>query len=296
MKVMSSNTLFGGETRFAALLAIYAAERPDLLVLQEGIDWGDRELSAVAEAVGVPFDEQHTFLAEASPRPSGRRFHLGLISRVPLRSALAHNDGFGHALIEATLPLSADATLEGPEITLFGAHFVATNDDARLREVEVFAELLAQRRAAGRAAHALLVGDLNALSRHDPYPADLEDQFRAAAIRKYGEPPRFDVMDRVFSLGFVDTLGLAEGWRPSQRAGTAGAPRTTSDAGVDQPWVTARRGPSHARVDTRTDYVLVSSSMRSWVRGSGVIDVGDASDHHAIFATVEAPRDETRSG
>jgi hypothetical protein len=36
--------------------------------------------------------------------------------------------------------------------------------------------------------------------------------------------------------------------------------------------------------------------MRSWVRGSGVIDVGDASDHHAIFATVEAPRDETRSG
>jgi exodeoxyribonuclease III len=275
MKVMSSNTLFGGEARLGALLAIYEAERPDLLVIQEGVDWGDAELSAVAAAMGVPFDERHAFLAHASPRPSGRRFHLAVISRPPLRSVLVHNEGFGHALIETTFPLEHTDGATGPEITLFGAHFVATNDDARLREVEALGRLLQQRQAEGRSPHTVLAGDLNALSRHDPYPADLEEQFRAAAIQKYGQPPRFDVMDRVFELGFIDTLRVR------------GADSDRADGPAASDWVTARRGPAHARVDTRTDYVLVSSSLQPWVRSSGVIDVNDASDHQAIFAVLD---------
>lgn len=270
---MSSNTLFGGQTRFDALLEIYAAERPDLLVLQEGVDWCDRQLAAIAEAIEVPFDRDHTLLAHASLRPSGRRFHLAIVSRPTLHAATFHNDGFGHALIEATFTAHPRGAAEPATFTLFGAHFVATNDDARLLEVAALGALLERRRGAGLAENCLLVGDLNALSRHDPYPADFMEQLQAASIRKYGSPPRFDVMDRVFELGFVDTLDLPNPSRTDEPS----------------PWVTARRGPPHARVDTRTDYVLVSANMRErgWVCGSGIVDVGDASDHHAIFALLD---------
>jgi exodeoxyribonuclease-3 len=162
---------------------------------------------------------------------------------------------------------------------VFATHLVATDDDARAREVARFVELLGPRDLG--AEPVLLIGDLNALSRRDPYPDDLGEQLARAGIRKYGQPPRFDVMDSVFARGFVDSLACeeAEGGGAGERARGARARARARD------WVTARRGPPHARVDTRTDYVLLSPSLLGALVESRVVDVGDASDHHAVVAT-----------
>ena len=52
----------------------------------------------------------------------------------------------------------------------------------------------------------VLAGDLNSLSRADPYPVDLADRVRRAGVDKYGHPPRFDVIDDLEAFGWVDTL------------------------------------------------------------------------------------------
>src|SRR5687767_15857297 len=98
------NILFGGEERFDAILALLARVKPDVAVLQECLGWdeGDR-LSRVAGALGVPYVEKHATLGFARARPSGRRFHVALVSRFPIARTTTHADPaqVGHVILEA---------------------------------------------------------------------------------------------------------------------------------------------------------------------------------------------------
>lgn len=267
MRVMTQNILFGGEERFAALCEVLSAARPDVLVLQECNGWEDSErLRELAQVLHIPDDERHLFLSRSNARGSGKRYHLALLSRIPLLSARVHADGVAHSIFEARLAGSG----HGPERVLFGAHLIAANEDARLAETAVLLSLVGP--CLARGDEVILAGDLNALSPGDPYPGDLDERFARLGIVKYGRPARFDVMQRLFAAGLVDVL--------ARRADGA-------------PWVTAVRGRRDGgiddgeRVDTRTDYVLLSPSLAPRLRGCGVVDVRDASDHHGVYADLE---------
>lgn len=259
MKVMTLNVLLGGEDRMDAICALLADARPDLLALEECVGWDacDR-LAAAAAAIGVAADERHVVLGAANQRPSGRRHHVALISRAPIARSVVHAPPqVAHCILQAELEWG------GAPLTVLATHLHANDEDSRLVEAD---ELLAIAPAdALRSGAYVLCGDLNSLTRHDPYPDELDDQLARAGVHKYGHPPRFEVMDRLLAAGWVDAL----------RARPDGAG-----------WVTARRGPSFAPVDTRTDYVLLSPPLEPHLHAAGVIDVGGASDHHAVAAEL----------
>lgn len=257
LKVMTLNVLFGGQDRFEALLALLARESPDLLVLQECLGWDDGErLRQVAAALG-PEGTLHAHLGSARPRGSGNCYHVAVLSRLPLRTLRVHNDPhfIGHALVQCEL----DA---GGPLTLFGTHYDAHHENLRFVEARYLRSLLNP--AAFREGLYLLAGDLNSLSRKDPYPVDLADKVRQAGVDKYGHPPRFDVIDDLESFGWVDTLRL----RPGSPA-----------------WVTARRDRGGITIDYRTDYIFASPRMAERLLHTEVVDVGGATDHNAMVAT-----------
>ena len=261
MKVMTFNVLLGGQDRFDTICAILSAERPDVLVLEECLGWEDgARLAAVAAAIGVPADERHTLLGSANRRPSGRRHHVALISRAPIVNSRVHvPDEVAHCLVEAELDMG------GARLVVIGSHLHANDEDSRLLEVEVL--LRVAPREAVQSGALMLCGDLNSLTRHDPYPPQLDEHLALAGVHKYGHPPRFDVMDRLFAAGWIDAL------RERPRAGR---------------WVTARRarGVDGAVVDTRSDYVLLSPPLLSRLVAADVVEVDGASDHHAVVAEL----------
>jgi exodeoxyribonuclease-3 len=263
LKVMTFNILFGGEERFARILALIAHEQPDLLVLQECLGWEDGErLERVAQALGLPRDEAHIRLGTARPRGSGRRYHVGLASRRPLRTLRVHNDPsqVAHCLVQCELE-------SGGPLTVFGTHYDAHAEEPRLREAKYLNGLLAP--TDFHEGLYLLAGDLNSLSRRDPYPSNLAAQVRAAGTDKYGHPPRFSVIEELEAFGWVDTLYHRQ------------------DA---PPWVTAHRERGGISIDYRTDYIFASPRMAARLLHAHVVDVGTASDHHAVVALFDEAR------
>lgn len=258
LKVMTFNVLQGGEERFDTILNLLARESPDVLVLQECVGWDDGgRLRRVAEALAVPQDDAHLVLGQARSRRSGRCYHVSVVSRPPLRSVSVHNNRhfLGHCIVQCELESN------GP-VTLFGTHFDAHEEKLRYVEARYLRSLMDAK--AFREGQYLFAGDLNSLSRKDPYPVDLGDRLRRAGTDKYGHPPRFDVIDDLEDYGWVDTLRE----RPASSK-----------------WVTARRNRGGVTIDYRTDYVFASPRMAERLMGAEVIDVGDASDHNMLVAT-----------
>lgn len=258
LTVMTWNVLFGGHERFQAILELIAARRPDLLVLQECLGWeeGDR-FARVADAVGVPATPEHAHLGRSRPRGSGARYHVAVYSRAPFTRVVDHADPtfVGHCIVEARLEAL------GQPLTLFGTHFDAHHEDLRLVEARYLRGLLARVDLARE--HALLAGDLNSLSRHDPYPPELADRVRRSGVTKYGDPPRFDVIDELLAQGWVDALRA----RPR-----------------DDRWVTAVRERGGVRNDFRTDYVMASPPLAKRLVGAEVVPCEGASDHEPVIA------------
>lgn len=259
LTVMTWNVLFGGQERFPAILDLIAARRPDLLVLQECLHWeeGDR-FARVAEALGLPATPEHAHLGRSRPRGSGSRYHVAVYSRAPFTRVVDHADPafIGHCIVEAW------TEAWGQPLVVFGTHFDAHHESLRFVEARYLRRLLAE--TDFERGHALLLGDINSLSRHDPYPADLADRVRRAGVDKYGHPPRFDVMDELEAQGWVDALRRAPA-----------SPR----------WVTAVRERNGVVLEYRTDYVMASPRLAERLVSAEVLDGGGASDHEPVIAT-----------
>lgn len=255
---MTFNVLFGGQDRFEAILAVLQRVQPDVLVLQECLGWETEDrLIQVAGALGVPADASHIHLGTSRPRPSGLRYHVAIASRRPLRAIQIHNDPrqIGHCLLQCQFELHEP-------VTFFGTHYDAHHEDLRLVEARYLCHLLDP--IAFREGLYVLAGDLNSLSRRDPYPAELPERLLAAGTDKYGHPPRFSVLDTLESFGWVDTL---------------------YHRGPPAQWVTAQRQNNGVQIDYRTDYILASPRMAERLLSAEIVDVGEASDHHAVVAT-----------
>lgn len=263
LTVMTWNVLFGGQDRFQAILDLIGARRPDLLVLQECLGWeeGDR-FARVAEALGLPATPEHAHLGQSRPRGSGSRYHVAVYSRAPFTRVVDHADPsfLGHCIVEAWIELEAGGRVE-PWV-VFGTHFDAHHENLRFVEARYLRRLLAEVDLAR--TNALLLGDINSLSRHDPYPPDLADRVRRAGVEKYGDPPRFDVLDELEAQGWVDALRRAPA-----------SPR----------WVTAPREHRGVKIDYRTDYVMTSPRLVERLVSAEVLDGDGASDHEPVIAT-----------
>lgn len=160
LTVMTWNVLFGGQGRFERIVALLRAVRPDLLALQECLEWerNDR-LQRVAEALGVPATPEHARLGFARPRGSGACYHVALLSRRPMSDVRVHADPafLGHCLVEARVGA----------LRVFATHLDSHHENLRFVEARYLRSLLPPRDELARQP-ALLLGDLNSLSRRDP--------------------------------------------------------------------------------------------------------------------------------
>lgn len=261
LRIATFNVLFGGETRMAAICEHVRAIDPDVLVLQECLEWDACErLGEIAAAMGVPATPYHAYLGMANRRPSGRRFNVALLSRLPILAARTHTRGMAHCLVEAQLDYAERL------LTVLGTHLISRDESGRMLEISELIRLVPPEELASH--RYVLAGDLNAIARHDPYPADLDHQLRTRGIDKYGHPPQFAEVDRLIAAGWIDPLA-------------------TDKRATD--WVTARRkGNGQGEpVETRTDYVLLSPPLVPHVTKVEVVDIGDASDHNPVIVTLD---------
>lgn len=262
LKLMTFNILNGGgdETRFRGVLDVISRVSPDLLVLQECLDWEENgpRLAAVAEALGVPLDPAHARLGKSRPRGSGKSYHLGLFSRLPIQDCQVHNQPafLGHSLAHLKLDWG------GQTLNVIGAHFDAKTENLRFVEARYLRSLLDA--ADFKKGLYVLAGDLNALSSHDPYPADLEALLRQTMTTKYHLPPRFEVMEELAEFGWLDGLYLKTPGR----------------------WITASRDRGGVNIDYRTDYLLFSPILAKRVGTVEVVPINQESDHFPVQAVL----------
>lgn len=250
MRIVTLNIWFGGggPRRFQRIIQTLAALEPDVVGLQECLGWEDGErLRETSRALQLP----HTFLGLARPRRSGQRYHVALLSRLPLEQPVSYADPAvnAHCLVRARVA----------DLELLVTHLDGHNEDLRLAEARWLNGLGAQ---DGR---AVLAADLNSLSPKDPYPADLGEQLRRAGVSKYGPGVRREVMAELSGAGWRDPLYAA---------------------GPPPVWVTGSR----AGIAFRTDYTLVSSEMAERVQSCRVVPVDEeVSDHCPVVLELALP-------
>ena len=199
MRVMTQNILFGGEARFEALCQVLAAARPDVLCLQECLAWEDGlRLPQLAQAPRPAQPTTRTSICRPrNPRGSGRRFHLALLSRLPILTARSHTAGSGHSLHCKSRSRCPTTTRSPPP----RARRKPSPSSAPTRRRQRRSPPGRDRRAARpsgplhlhRGDPVVLLGDLNALS--PPTPTRLiSTPASPASASPNTARPRFDVM------------------------------------------------------------------------------------------------------
>lgn len=210
MRVVSFNLLCGAHDppeRWGRIVALLRQLEPDLLLLQECMDWDQARIETLGRELGL----DHAFLTIANPRGSGRRYNLGALCRWAVSGRSPVHPKLAHGLQEITL--------EG--LAFYNLHLCAGSEAERLDEVEY---VLSQIGKGG-----VLMGDLNALSPLDPYEAETAQRLWGAGCQKYGSPFSFRVMERLFEAGWREPERLGPDWVTRWRTETDPPTGTRTD-------------------------------------------------------------------
>lgn len=223
---------------------------PDILGLLETVGWGENnqaQLKSFSQEVNLP----HAFFGKANTK-----YDMALLSgKAPLKTDhLA--DNLWHTAIQSIYQVPSLG-----EIAIFLVHLNPHFEDKRLNEFRYILSLTRQFK------HAILVGDFNSLSPHDPYDKEaLLAIFQKQGLEKFGTAAlRFDCMQLLEKEGFVDTF------QKPFRA-TVPTPVSTDKA--------------HA-APLRLDYIFVSSELAPLLSGAEIIynsRTAQTSDHYPIIA------------
>jgi endonuclease/exonuclease/phosphatase family metal-dependent hydrolase len=198
MKIMTWNTLFGGfdgsdDRRYQLILEVVRNERPDVLLLQElkGYDAnGGSRLFQTEQALGMrgliglaPHTGQHTAV-----------FFKPGIEPVSFEVDAVH---FHHAASIAKLQLPG---VEEP-ITFASVHLCPNSPRVRWREAGYLVNL------ADPSRLALVAGDFNSVSPHDPEPigwANLAAHYRSRYVLPGSETADRETLATFYHHGFID--------------------------------------------------------------------------------------------
>ncbi|MBQ1073546.1 endonuclease/exonuclease/phosphatase family protein [Micromonospora sp. C31] len=272
LRAMTWNIRTGGRDRGGAdrrdrLVRVVAAERPDVLALQELRDF---------DAGGVLDD----FADRVGMRPHLARSCFGqpvaVLLRPPLRAIAATRvrRPFHHAAQRVTVATTAGA------LTVLSVHLDPYS--GLRRRVEAGWAAAALRRAPGELA--LLAGDLNTLdpvAEHTDRVARLPAAYRRRHLRRDGRTVETRAVARLLAAGLVDLYAAAAG---RQRDGAATGP---PDAGLTAP---TRHGGGAEFSGMRLDYLFGTAALADRVRDCRVLRGGEteyASDHYPVVADLD---------
>ncbi|XMS57376.1 endonuclease/exonuclease/phosphatase family protein (plasmid) [Rhizobium sp. SYY.PMSO] len=266
LTILTWNTLFAGrdgadDRRAQTQINVISQIRPDVFLMQEakGFDAGGGALlHALESQIGM-----RGFLAVATR--TGQ--NVAIFIREPLRPLSFEMDGanFHHAL--ATLKVALPGS--GQPLTLISAHLCPNGPAVRRRE----AAYLAVQAAAD--SYALLTGDFNSASPHDPEPEGfdvLPAHHRARYLAEDLKGTDRSVLTHLEAAGWID-IGHA-----LVKAVTPTVPAA------------AFAGTEFATM--RCDYVLATAALAAGASRYEVIrtpETDAASDHYPVVATFEVP-------
>ncbi|PGH56843.1 endonuclease/exonuclease/phosphatase [Azospirillum palustre] len=264
LTILTYNTLFAGrdgadDRRAEAQIGLIGDLKPDVFLMQEakGFDAGGNALLYALEArIGM-----RGFLAVA-PRTNQ---NVAIFIRAPLRPLSFEADGANvhHALATLTVALPES----GRPLTLISAHLCPNGPAVRRRE----AACLTVQALPDR--FALLTGDFNSVSPHDPEPEGFDALPAHHRTRYLADDLRGadrSVLAHLEAAGWVD-VGHALGGAGVPTVPTAGYPNTEFAV-------------------MRCDYVLASRALAAAAASYQVIrnPVTDrASDHYPVLARFE---------
>ncbi len=255
MKIASYNIYEGAWESLPELEEFVRQEDPDVLCLQEANGWlkgPDNQLDRFAKATGLT----HTAAG------SNSRFTIATLSRLPFVNAQVHQEGFHHGAIQTTIDTP------GGTIDLWNTHLYPFNEDGRIREAEYMAHRIPMD------GQALIVGDLNSLSRTDNYADDFARRYHAktkgGSKEKFGTTHnRYEVTDTLEHSGFIDL------------AARLGAPTNTVPTPVN-------KDEAHAD-ELRLDYMFATRKLAERALGITVPKTaltGRISDHYPQVLTL----------
>jgi len=266
LTILTWNTLFAGRDgadgrRAQTQIKVISAIKPDVFLMQEakGFDAGGGALlHALESQIGM-----RGFLAVA-PR-TGQ--NVAIFIREPLRPLSFEIDGanFHHAL--ATLKVALPG--EDRPLTLISAHLCPNGPAVRRRE----AAYLAVQAVPG--SLALLTGDFNSASPHDPEP----EGFGALPAHHRARYLADDLkgVDRSV-LAYLEAAGWVDIGHALDKATTPTVPTA------------AFTGTEFATM--RCDYVLATAALAAGAKRYEVIrtpETDTASDHYPVVVTFEVP-------
>ncbi|MCL7459984.1 endonuclease/exonuclease/phosphatase family protein [Micromonospora echinofusca] len=278
LRAMTWNIRTGGRDRGGAdrrdlLVRVVAAERPDVLALQELRDFDDRPAAAPAPAGGLRADGGGVladFAGRVGMRPHLARSCFGqpvaVLLRPPLRALAATRvrRPFHHAAQRVSVATTAGA------LTVLSVHLDPYS--GLRRRVEAGWAAAALRRAPGRLG--LLAGDLNTLdpvAEHTDRIARLPAAYRRRHLRRDGRTVETRAVARLLAAGLVDLY--------------AAAGRT--DDGLTAP---TRHGGGAEFSGMRLDYLFGTAALAERVRDCRVLRGGEteyASDHYPVVADLD---------
>jgi exodeoxyribonuclease-3 len=271
LTVLTYNLRFGGGDRLPAIAEVIAAQRPDVVAVQELGPPERGTLRRLGAALGM-----RGYAGRGWPGLWGQPVGVLLRPELRVRTAGPVPGPFHHGAVRV------DVDTDGEPLTVLSAHLCPYSGWGRLVEARRLA------RAAGRHAGAvrpvLLLGDLNSL---DACP---ERDDHAAAVRAL--PPRYRAR-HLRADGSVDTravaaLGLA-GFTDLFRAVGQGPAETVP---------TGYAGAEFSRAGMRLDYALGTAPVARLARDCRVVTEGaarTASDHYPVRITLDV-RTRTLSG
>ncbi len=251
LRFLTYNILDGGKGREALLFEIIAAQKADVILLQEVIE------AQFVVNVAAQLQTEYYIAESNSPR------HLAVLTRVPLHGTSSfHPRALRHGFLEATLEYAP-----GEILTLFGVHLSAPAytllvELYRLRELKLILNYIEARKAE----RCILAGDFNSIAPGDK--VDLRGvpwSVKASVILQGGLLAR-QVIGRLRAKGFLDCF------------------RTVHET---EPGFTLPTAPPRVRLD----YFFVSRALRPNLRACEVIansvSVKAASDHLPVMMELE---------
>jgi len=261
MKAMTYNVYKGGEERFSNILEIIKNQNPDLLVIQEACQWQeDNRIEPIRQMLDFPKAQVAHFKANQRSK-SGRRYDMVFFSRYPIHSQEVINN---KNEIWHTLP---HLVIETPGLIHVVLAHLSPFKHWREKEIIHINSLYAKHQ------HELVVllGDLNSLSPHDPYPDDLTEQLRQHDINKFGMPPDFAIIKKLEQAGWIDAL----------------LKQPTYDGQLHVTVKEASDDKDH--LNLRLDYIMGNDRLMKRVRQVEVLaseESEKASDHFPIIANI----------
>ncbi len=243
--------------RYRRLVSFVKKRNPDVLGLSELNGWDENDFARLSDFKKEVKLDYSLFCRS----PHG--YHLAVFSRIPFIKATVLNEGMWHGAIVSEL------STKGRHYEVAIAHLSPRDEGVRTREAKSVVSAI-------RMKSAILMGDMNSLSREDiRNPGKLMASLRSKGISKFGpEKPRSDTIDAI-SKKMVDATRLFSKV-PGHTVPTK-----------------SNRDQEHS-VPVRLDYVFITPDLKPHVKAAGILRTSETeriSDHYPIFLDLKGVGD-----